>query len=86
VKDIFSNPPDEVSITAKRCGVLGDGFARLHIDDPIHPPGGQPHWTSSRGNLTFRTVEEVKRAIEALQGVLPVVDRLAALVPDGSSE
>jgi hypothetical protein len=62
-----------VEIEATRA-LSPDHYGRLRIDDvyPTHKGG--------RGVLMFETVDEVKRAIAALQGILPVVDQLGDLV------
>lgn len=46
----------------------------LHIDDHYE------HHNASRGALGFKSVEEVKQAIAALQELLPAIDRLGDLV------
>ena len=62
----------ETEIYARNASELGT-FAWLYINDHF------PRHTASRGNLRFRDVDEVKRAIAALTSLLPAVDQLGQL-------
>lgn len=64
----------ETRIYARKTLTALDCVGRLYINDHL-----ESH-VACRGNLSFRTTDEIHQAIAALRELLPLVDRLGSLV------
>ena len=68
--------PSEAEIYTRPAPNEPDVIGWLHIKDSIYDFRGRPAGTASRGCIHFRNVDEIKRAIRALENLIPAVDRL----------